>query len=103
MHEGRVWNEYDGELNDFLGLQIKQRSDEIFVNQAKYTRELNNKFGLEDAKIRKTLMDITTKPHKDEQGKNIDIKLYRSMIGSLFYFTASRPNIIFSVCFCAKL
>ena len=42
-----------------------------------------------------------TKLDKDEQGKNIDIKLYHSMIGSLFYVTAGRPDIMFSVCLCA--
>ena len=87
-----------GELNYFLGLQIKQRSDEIFINQAKYTRELIKKFGLEDTRLRKTPMATNTKLDKDEQGKNIDIKLYKSMIGSLFYLTASRSDIIFSVC-----
>ena len=55
-----------GELNYFLGLQIKQRSDEIFINQAKYTRELIKKFRLEDAKTSKVPMAITTKLDKDE-------------------------------------
>ena len=59
------------------------------------------KFGLEDAKISKTPMVTTTKLDKDEQDKNIHIKLYRSMIGSLLYLTASRPGIIFSLCLCA--
>jgi len=90
------------ELNYFLGLQIKKRSDGIFINQTKYTRELIKKFGLEDAKIRKTPMVTTTKLDKDEQGKNVDIKLYRSMIGSLFYLTTSRLDIMFSVCLCAR-
>ena len=90
------------ELNYFLGLQINQKSDGIFMHQAKYTRELIKKFGLEDAKTSKTLMAITTKLDKDEQGKNIDIKLYRSMIGSLLYLTASRPDIMFSVCQCTR-
>ena len=91
-----------GELNYFLGLLIKQRNDEIFINQAKYTRELIKKFGLEDAKVSKTPMTTTTKLDKDEQGKNVDIKLYRSMIGSLFYLMISRPDSIFSVCLCAR-
>ena len=91
-----------GELNQFLGPQIKQKSDEIFINQAKYTRELIKKFELEDAKTSKTHMATTTKLDKDEQGKNVDIKLYRSMIGSLLYLTASRPDIMFSVYLCAR-
>ena len=57
-----------GELNYFLRLQIKQKSDEIFMNQAKYTRELIKKFGLEGAKTSKTHMVTTTKLDKNEQG-----------------------------------
>ena len=91
-----------GELNYFLGLQIKQKSDEIFIHQAKYTRELIKKFGFEDAKTSKTPMATITKLDKDEQGRNVDIKLYRNMIGSLLYLTASRPDIMFSVCLCVR-
>jgi len=91
-----------GELNYFLGLQIKKRSDEIFINQAKYTREFIKKFGHEDAKLSKTPMATTIKLDKDEQVINVDIKLYRSMISSLLYLTASRPDIIFSVFLCAR-
>ena len=69
--------------------QIKQRSDGIFINQAKYTRELIKRFGLEDAKLSKTPMATTTKLDKDEQCINVNIKLYRSMIGSLLYLTAT--------------
>jgi len=90
-----------GELNYFLGLKIKQRGDEIFSNQAKYIRELIKKFGLENLKISKTTMATTIKLHKDEQGKNVNIKFYRCMIGSLLYLMASRPHVIFSVCRCA--
>ena len=55
-----------GELNYFLGLQIKQRGNGIFINQAKYTRELIKKFGLENVNISKTPMAITTKLDKGE-------------------------------------
>jgi len=91
-----------GELNYFLGLQIKYRSNGIFINQAKYTRELIKRFGLEDAKLIKTPMATITKLNNDEQGINVDIKLYRSMIDSLLYLTASRLDIMFSVCLCAR-
>ena len=47
-------------------------------------------------------MNSITKLDKDENGKNIDIKQYRGMIGSLLYLTASRPDIMFSVCLCAR-
>jgi len=91
-----------GELNFFLGLQIKQLQDGNFICQAKYAKELVKRFGLEDSKVCNTPMATTTKLDKDDQGKNVDIKLYRSMIGSLLYLTASRPDIMFSVCLCAR-
>lgn len=58
-----------GELKYFIGLQIKQRSDEIFLNQAKYTKELIKKFRLENAKTSKIPMASTTKLDKNENGK----------------------------------
>ena len=64
-----------GEQNYFLGLQIKQKEDEIFLNQAKYTKELIKKFGLENAKPCKTPMATTIKLDKDDQCKCVDIKV----------------------------
>ncbi|KAK8621081.1 hypothetical protein V6N13_067524 [Hibiscus sabdariffa] len=91
-----------GELSFFLGLQIKQRKDDIFINQAKYIKEKLKKFGMENVKPQATPMSSSTKLDKDEEGKCVDSKLYRSMIGSLLYLTTSRPDIMFSVCLCAR-
>ena len=91
-----------GELNYFLGLQIKQTEEGIFINQAKYTKELLKRIGMDSSKSRRNPMSITTSLDKDENGKNVDTKLYRGMIGSLLYLTASRPDIMFSVCMCAR-
>ncbi|GJS29698.1 retrovirus-related pol polyprotein from transposon TNT 1-94 [Tanacetum coccineum] len=91
-----------GELNFFLGLQIKQFEDGIFLNQSKYVKEILNKFGLENAKPIKTPMSFETKLTRDEEGEPIDDTKYRGMIGSLLYLTASRPDIMFSVCLCAR-
>ncbi|KAK8674550.1 hypothetical protein V6N13_032660 [Hibiscus sabdariffa] len=90
------------ELSFFLGLQIKQMKDDIFINRAKYIKEKLKKFGLENVKPQATPMSSSIKLDKDEEGKCVDSKLYRSMIGSLFYLTASRPDIMFSVCWCAR-
>ncbi|GJS20380.1 retrovirus-related pol polyprotein from transposon TNT 1-94 [Tanacetum coccineum] len=87
-----------GELNFFLGLQIKQFEDGIFFNQSKYVKEMLKKFGLENAKPIKTPMSSETKLTRDEEGEPIDDTKYRGMIGSLLYLTASRPDIMFSVC-----
>ncbi|GJY96444.1 hypothetical protein Tco_0513354 [Tanacetum coccineum] len=60
------------------------------------------KFGLEDSKPMKTPMSTETKLTKDEEGGSVDSTKYRGMIGSLLYLTASRPDIMFSVCLCAR-
>ncbi|GJS99935.1 retrovirus-related pol polyprotein from transposon TNT 1-94 [Tanacetum coccineum] len=91
-----------GELNFFLGLQIKQMEDGIFFNQSKYIKEMLKKFGLEDSKPMKTPMSSDTKLMKDEECESVDSTKYRGMIGSLLYLTASRPDIMFSVYLCAR-
>ena len=91
-----------GELTFFLGLQIKQTKEEISITQSKYTRELLKKFGMESFKNISTPMIPSYKLDKDEHDKNVDSKLYRGMIGSLLYLTASRPDIMFSICMCAR-
>ena len=91
-----------GELQYFLRLQIKQNEEGIFINQAKYVKDLLKRFGYENGTTKNTPMSTTIKLDKDEKGKEVDIKTYRDMIGSLLYLTASRPDIMFSVCLCAR-
>ena len=62
----------------------------------------SGRYRLKDAKLSKTPMATTSNLDKDEQGINVDIKLYRSMIGSLLYLTVSRSDIMFNVCLCAR-
>ncbi|GJT16651.1 retrovirus-related pol polyprotein from transposon TNT 1-94 [Tanacetum coccineum] len=91
-----------GELNFFLGLQIKQMEDGIFFNQSKYIKKMLKKFGLKDSKPTKMPMSTEIKLTKDDEANFVDSSKYRGMIGSLLYLTASRPNIVFSVCLCAR-
>ena len=91
-----------GEMNFFLELQIKQSELGTYINQSKYTRGILNKFCMERCKIIGTPMSASTKLDLDEKGKTIDKKFYRSIIGSLFYLTASRPDIMYAVCLCAR-
>src|SRR6266542_2507716 len=91
-----------GELTMFLGFQIKQMKDGIFIHQEKYAHDLLKRFGMENCKEIKTPMASNGQIEPDLQGKPVDQKLYRSMIGSLLYLTASRPDIIFSVCMGAR-
>ncbi len=91
-----------GELKYFLGLQVKQMEHGTFVNQPKYCKELLKRFEMENSKAMPTPMSTSEKIDKDEKGKEVDVKKYRGMIGSLLYLTASRPDIMFSVCLCAR-
>ncbi|GKB19563.1 retrovirus-related pol polyprotein from transposon TNT 1-94 [Tanacetum coccineum] len=90
------------ELSFFLGLQIKQMNDGIFFNQSKYIGEMLKKFGLENSKVTKTPMSRKRVLTLYKDSESIDSTKYRGMIGSLLYLTASRSNIMFSVCFCAR-
>ncbi|XP_027767740.1 uncharacterized protein LOC114074016 [Solanum pennellii] len=91
-----------GELSFFLDLQIKQSDKGIFINPGKYAKELIKKFGLEKGKAFGAPMSPSTCLDTDLAGKDVDEKIYQRMIGSLLYHTASRPNIMFSVCKCAR-
>jgi hypothetical protein len=90
-----------GELQFFLGLQIKQAKEGTFVHQAKYTKDILKKFKMDDSKPLSTPMSMTTTLDADEDGEFVDQKEYQSMIGSLLYLTATRLDIQFSVCLCA--
>ncbi|GJT48893.1 retrovirus-related pol polyprotein from transposon TNT 1-94 [Tanacetum coccineum] len=91
-----------GELNFLLELQIKQMEDNIFFNQSKYIKEMLKKFGLEESKPMKTPMSSDTKLTKNKECESEDSTKYRGMICSLLYLTASRPDIMFSVCLCER-
>ena len=91
-----------GELNFFLSLQIKQLKEGTFINQAKYIRDLLKKFNLEEVKVKNTPMGSSIKLDMDEKGKSVNQTKYRGMIGSLLYLTTSRPDIMYSVCLCAR-
>jgi hypothetical protein len=91
-----------GELQFFLELQIKQAKEGTFVHQAKYVKDILKKFKVDDSKPLSTPMSTTTALDADEDGEPMDQKEYRSMIGSLLYLTATRLDIQFSMCLCAR-
>ncbi|CAM8935607.1 unnamed protein product [Rhodiola kirilowii] len=86
-----------GELKYFLGLQVAQREDGTRIHQQKYVKEILKKFGMESAKTCATPMSPNDTLTKDESSPRVDPTLYRGMIGSLLYLTASRPDILFIV------
>ncbi|GJW76906.1 putative ribonuclease H-like domain-containing protein [Tanacetum coccineum] len=91
-----------GELTFFLGLQVKQNKEGIFISQDKYVAEILKKFDLVNVKAAITPMETKLPLTKDEEAFDVDVHLYRSMIGSLMYLTASRPDIMYAVCVCSR-
>nr|GEX30870.1 putative ribonuclease H-like domain-containing protein [Tanacetum cinerariifolium] len=89
---------YIGYLTFFLGLQVKQKQDEIFISQDKYVAKILKKFDFISVKTASTPIETQNPLTKDEEAADVDAHLYRSMIGSLMYLTASRPDIMFVVC-----
>ncbi|GJU56307.1 uncharacterized mitochondrial protein-like protein [Tanacetum coccineum] len=92
-----------GELTFFLGLQVMQRDDGIFISQDKYVVDILKKFDFSLVKKASTPIETNKALLKDKEAEDVDVHLYRSMIGLLMYLTASRPDIMFAVCACARL
>ncbi|GKB07177.1 putative ribonuclease H-like domain-containing protein [Tanacetum coccineum] len=82
-----------GEMNFFLGLQVKQLPDGIFISQDKYVKDMLTKFDMESVRTATTPYEAAKTKLKDETDPPVNVHLYRSMIGSLMYLTASRPDI----------
>ncbi|GJR03857.1 putative ribonuclease H-like domain-containing protein [Tanacetum coccineum] len=91
-----------GELTFFLGLQVTQKDDGIFISQDKYVDEILKMFGVSIVKTASTPMETSKPLLKDVKAKDVDVHLYRSMIGSLMYLTTSRLDIMSVVCACAR-
>jgi hypothetical protein len=86
-----------GELSYFLGLQITQNDEGLFLSQEKYLKEVLKRFQMEDASPVSTPMICGCKLSKDDTTPEVDQRLYRSMIGSLLYITITRPDIMHAV------
>nr|GEU74251.1 hypothetical protein [Tanacetum cinerariifolium] len=90
------------ELTFFLGLQVMQRDDRIFISEDKYVADILKKFDFYLVKTSSTPIETNKALLKDEEAEDVDFYLYRSMIELLMYLTASRPDIIFDVYVCAR-
>ncbi|GJT86276.1 hypothetical protein Tco_1067993 [Tanacetum coccineum] len=92
-----------GELTFFLRLQVKQKEDENFISLDKYVTEILKKFGFTDVMIASTPIETQKLLLKDEDDEEVDVHLYRSMIGSLMYLTSFKPDIMVLQCvLCAR-
>ncbi|KAK9053095.1 hypothetical protein SSX86_029725 [Deinandra increscens subsp. villosa] len=91
-----------GELNFFLGLQVKQTADGIFLNQSKYIQDMLKRFDMLSSSSAKTPISTSHNLNSESESEPVDQHTYRAMIGSLMYLTTSRPDIMFSVCLCSR-
>ncbi|GKB36656.1 uncharacterized mitochondrial protein-like protein [Tanacetum coccineum] len=82
--------------------KVMQRDDGIFISQDKYVADILKKFNFVTMKTTSTPIGTNKALLKDEKDEDVDVHLYKSMIGSLIYLIASRPNIMFAICACAK-
>ncbi|GJV29575.1 putative ribonuclease H-like domain-containing protein [Tanacetum coccineum] len=101
LMKGRFQMSSMGELTFFLGLQVKQSQTGLFISQDKYVADMLKKFDLASVKTTITPMETKMALTKDEESADVDVHLYRSMIGSLMYLNATRPDIMFVVCACS--
>nr|GFD27046.1 hypothetical protein [Tanacetum cinerariifolium] len=81
---------------------VLQKEDGIFLSQDKCIGDILKKFGFSDVRSLNTPMEKENPWGKDEPEKDVELYLYKSMIGSLMYLTASRPDIMFAICACAR-
>ncbi|GJW25043.1 uncharacterized mitochondrial protein-like protein [Tanacetum coccineum] len=86
----------------FLGLQVMQKEDEFFISQDKYVDDIMKMFGFSTVRIASIPMETSKQLLKDAEAEDVNVHLYRSMIGSLMYLTASWHDIMFVVCVCAR-
>ena len=86
-----------GRMTFFLGMQVNQKQNEIFLCQEKYANEILKKFNMEGCKPTATPMNQKEKFYKEDGAEKVDEKLYRSLIGCLMYLSASRPDILHAV------
>nr|GFC84475.1 copia protein [Tanacetum cinerariifolium] len=91
-----------GQMSFFLGLQVSQSPGGIFINQSKFALEILKKFGMDSCDSVDTPMVDRLKLDEDLSGISVDQTRFRSMVGSLMYLTASRPDLVFDVCICAR-
>jgi hypothetical protein len=102
MMENEFHMPMTGELNFFLGIQVKQTKEGTFIHEAKYMKDFMKKFNMVELKPVSTLMSMTTMLGQDENGEAVGQREHMSMIGSLLYLTATRSDIQFTVCMLSR-
>ena len=85
-----------GLLHHFLGIEIHQEGDGVFICQKKYAEKILKKFGMFGCNPTDTPLVVNEKLKKEDGGRKVDASIYRSLIGNLFYLSSTRPNIMFA-------
>nr|GEY18451.1 uncharacterized mitochondrial protein AtMg00810-like [Tanacetum cinerariifolium] len=98
-HSGPIGGHYGA---NYTAKKVKQKEDGIFISQDKYVAKILKKFDFLSVKTASTPIETHKPLVKDEEAADVDVHLYRSMIGSLMYLIASRPDIMFAVCSCSR-
>ncbi|GJY76715.1 retrovirus-related pol polyprotein from transposon TNT 1-94, partial [Tanacetum coccineum] len=91
-----------GQMSFFQGLQVSQNPGGNFVNQSKFALEILKKFGIDSCDPVDTPMVDRLKLDEDPLGIPVNQTRFCTMVGSLMYLTASRPDLVFAVCMCAR-
>eukprot|EP00253_Pinus_taeda_P012215 PITA_12215 len=91
-----------GLLRYFLGIEVDQNENGFFISQAKYVNEVLGRFNMQECKAAITPTVMGLKLSKEENNKDFDSSLYKSIVGSLMYLTATRPDILFVVSLISK-
>ncbi|GJQ96915.1 putative ribonuclease H-like domain-containing protein [Tanacetum coccineum] len=105
LHQAhRAWykDEFYRRTYILFGITSAAEKDGIFISQDKYVGEILKKIGFTKVKTASILIETQKPLLKDEDGEELDVHMYRSMIGSLMYLTSSRHDIMFAVCACAR-
>ncbi|XP_024030833.1 uncharacterized protein LOC112094380 [Morus notabilis] len=86
-----------GMMHYFLGIEVKQFATRIFISQTRYVQEILDKFHMTNCNSVSTPTEFGLKLRKNREGKKVDSTLYKQIVGSLMYLTATRPYIMYSV------
>ncbi|XP_070036406.1 uncharacterized mitochondrial protein AtMg00810-like [Nicotiana tomentosiformis] len=86
-----------GHMSCYLGLEVKQIEDEIFISQESYTKEILKKFNMLDCNPVNTPMESRTKLSKFNEGEKVDPIFFKRLVGSLRYLTCTSSDILFTV------
>lgn len=91
-----------GKMKHFLGVEVKQSPEGIFICQRRYAREVLTRFGMDESNSVKNPIVPGMKLHKDETGAKVDETVFKQMVGSLMYLTVTRPDLMYSVCLISR-